>query len=129
MAGEASQAALGETGLQFLGYVTGLCMYWILRASCPPALQGCRSSPLSRSWPWVVLPGSLCQTGGETEVISPLHHLTTMCRSLPSHGMVLLKLKDNGSRNFWHLAYGNLKSYQDQNASETKSHYEVVFKA
>ena len=42
--------------------------------------------------------------------------------------MVLLKLKDNVSKNFWHLAYNNLKSYQDQNASNIKSHYKVFFK-
>lgn len=90
MAGEASQAALGETGLQFLGYVTGLCMYWILRASCPPALQGCRSSPLSRSWPWVVLPGSLCQTGGRdrSDFSSPSPHYHVQEFALPWNGGV-----------------------------------------
>lgn len=41
--------------------------------------------------------------------------------------MVLLKLKGNVSKNFWHLAYDNLKSYQDQNASDIKSHYKGFF--
>lgn len=105
-----------------------MCMCWVLGPAVLQQYRGVGAPEHMGADPWVVLQDCCVRQGGETEVISPLCHLTLVCRSLPSHGMVLLKLKDNGSRNFRHLACGNLKSYQDENASDIKSHYKVVFK-
>lgn len=108
--------------------VLGLCHRFVQVLDFKGQLSSSSTGVWELPTAWELACGLCSQTGrrdrGDFSSLSP-HYL---CRSLPFHGMVLLKLKDNGSRIFWHFPYGNLKSYQDQNASDTKSHYKVVFK-
>lgn len=89
-AGKPSQTALGETGWQCLGCVTGLCMYWVLGASVQQQYRGVGNPHCTGSGPWVVLPGLLCQTGGrDRSALSSLSpHYQVQEFALPWNGAV-----------------------------------------